>query len=78
MLRFLKRLWVGWKEIAGCIGDFQSRLLLTVFYFTVALPFGLLVRIASDPLRVRRPPSPSGWMNRPPQKTDLPAAQRQF
>ncbi len=78
MRRFLKRLWSAWKEIAACIGDFQSRLLLTLFYFTIALPFGLLLRLVSDPLRVRRPPAGTGWLRRQAQNPDLPSAQRQF
>lgn len=78
MGRFMKRLWKGWKEIATYIGDFQSRLLLTVFYFTVAIPFGLLTRLAADPLHVRRPRSSSGWIKRQAQNADLSSAQRQF
>jgi hypothetical protein len=74
----LKRLWNAWKEIAGYTGDFQARLLLTVFYFTVATPFGLLTRLSSDPLHRRHLPATSGWLKRQRQGTDLPAARRQF
>ena len=77
-MRFMRRLWDGWKEIAGYIGDFQARLLLTVFYFTVALPFGVLTRLVSDPLHVRDLPAASGWMKRQTRDTDLSDAQRQF
>jgi hypothetical protein len=74
----LVRLWRGWKEIAGYIGDFQARLILTVFYFTVFVPFALIARLGRDPLLVRRRPSASGWLARTPAETDLPAARRQF
>ena len=77
-MRFLKQLWEAWKEITGYIGDFQARLLLTIFYFTVAMPFGLLTRLVSDPLRIRRLPVVSGWIKRQHRDTDLPAARRQF
>lgn len=66
------------KEILHYIGNFQSRLLLTVFYFTLALPFGLLGRWAIDPLRLRRAmPATSAWRERHTHDTHLAAAQRQ-
>ena len=40
-------------KIAGVIGDFQSRVVLSLFYFVVVLPFGLVVRVFGDPLRIR-------------------------
>ena len=73
----LRRFWAGWKEMAGYIGDFQARLLLTVFYFTVVVPFGLLARLALDPLRLRHQPAASGWLKRQTRDTDLKAAQQQ-
>jgi len=36
---FLKRLWQGWKRVGKKIGDFQARLLLTIFYFVILAPF---------------------------------------
>jgi hypothetical protein len=78
MPRLLKRAWEGWKEIGASIGDFQSRLLLTVFYFTVAVPFGILTRLVIDPLRLRHRPTTSGWTARQPIDSDLASARRQF
>ncbi len=49
----LGRLWRGWKRIAHKIGDFQARVLLTVFYFVILAPFALIVRLAADPLAVK-------------------------
>ena len=65
-------------KIGASIGDFQSRLLLTVFYFTVALPFGILTRLVIDPLRLRHRPTTSGWTARQPIDSDLASARRQF
>ena len=56
------RIWTGWKEIAGYIGDFQARMVLTVFYFTIVLPFGLLASLGMDLLKDRRPPERSNWI----------------
>ncbi len=50
----VKRLWEGWKRIATVIGDFQARVVLSLFYFVVVLPFGMGVRMFADPLRIRR------------------------
>lgn len=70
----LKRLWEGWKEIASYIGDFQSRLILTVFYFVVLTPFGLLTRCFVKPLNPRH----SGWLPREVRAATLEAGRLQF
>lgn len=75
--RALGGLWDGWKEIASFIGDFQARLLLTTFYFTIAAPFALVARLI-DPLRTRRSNRASGWVLRPPDTQDIGSHRRQF
>jgi hypothetical protein len=45
------------------MGDFIGRLVLTVFYFTLFMPFGLGVRFFGDPLALR-PRGPSEWLVR--------------
>jgi len=77
-LPFFKRLTRRWKRFAVQIGDFQSRVILGYFYFTVVLPFGLLVRLAIDPLRLRRPPARSLWIERPAASGEVEDARRQF
>lgn len=78
MIALLTRAWDRWKELAQHIADFQSRLILTVFYFTVVLPIGILVRLFADPLRMRKPPIQTAWTTRPSQEINLEAAKRQF
>ena len=78
MKQFLNRLWHGWQELGRHIGDFQARLLLTVFYFTIYVPFGLLTRLFLDPLQLRRGTAKSGLNPRKTMDTDLQAARRQF
>ncbi len=58
----LKRLWEAWKRIAHAIGNFQARVLLTLLYAVLVLPFGLAVRLFADPLRIRR--HPRSWLGR--------------
>lgn len=61
----LRRLWEAWKRVGRRIGDFQARLLLSVFYFVVVAPFALAVRWAGDPMALR-PGAARGWHLRPP------------
>ena len=70
----IARAWLAWKRIAHSIGNFQARLLLTIFYFTVMLPFGLAVRLFSDPLRIKT--RPTEWLHSPDVVQDLPWARK--
>src|SRR4030067_2674457 len=42
-------------------GNFQSRILLSWFYFIILMPFGILVRLTSDPLAIRKGKRESYW-----------------
>ena len=65
----LKNLWGAWKRLARKIGNFQARVILTVLYAVVVLPFGLLVRLFSDPLHIKN--RPSSWTERPAEAFDM-------
>jgi len=71
----LKRLWQAWKALGRKIGNFQARVLLTVFYALLVLPFGLAVRFFADPLRIKR--LPAQWLDHSDEPTDLQWARRQ-
>lgn len=74
----LKTLWEKWKVIAHKIGDFQARVLLSIFYFVVFGPFAVGLRILSNPLRIRVIGA-HGWLKRPEAEGDaLTLARRQF
>jgi hypothetical protein len=74
----LRRAWEGWKRIGHALGQFQARLLLTVFYFVVLAPFAVALRCFADPLAIK-PRTPRGWRDRPATPGDaLTAASRQF
>jgi hypothetical protein len=76
----LRDLWNRWLVLAQKIGKFQSRIVLTVAYFVIVLPFGLGVRLLADPLRIRRQPADasSNWSARQTHDVDLDASHRQF
>jgi hypothetical protein len=74
----LTRLWKGWKGFAADMGNYQSRILLAFFYFVVVTPFGLPVRLLSDPLRIKYSAGNSFWVDRSRVSTELDEARRQF
>jgi hypothetical protein len=62
------RLWGAWKDFAHRLALFQAKVILTLLYFTVLLPFALLARMATNPFSVR------GWCAH--DETSLPARDR--
>ena len=76
----LRRLWSNWLVLARKIGQFQSRIILTLFYFVIVTPFGVGVRLLADPLHVRRRSlegAQSAWVARETRDVDLAAGQKQ-
>ena len=71
----LNRIWQSWKRAAHAIGTFQARILLTAFYATLVLPFGIFARLFSDALRIKR--RPTRWLKHPDDAPDLEWAKRQ-
>ncbi len=76
----LRDLWNHWLVLAQKIGKFQSRIILTLAYFVIVLPFGLGVRLFGDPLRIRRRSlhAQTNWTVRHTTDVDLDASYRQF
>jgi hypothetical protein len=76
-MALLRLLWEYWKVFAKKVGHFNSRLLLLVFYYLVAAPFAIGLKLLSDPLRLRG--EPGRWLPRPARSGDaLAAARREF
>lgn len=71
----LRRAWQWWKRIAHAIGNFQARVLLTIFYAVLVFPFGIVTRLFSDPLRIKR--RPNQWLDHPTETYDMQWARRQ-
>jgi hypothetical protein len=71
----LQKLWGQWKKIAHYLGNVQARILLTVIYSILILPFGLAVRFSSDSLHIKNPPGK--WLDHPAKPNDLNEARRQ-
>ena len=75
MWQQLKKAWAVWKRIAHQIGNFQARVLLTVIYAVLILPFGLVVRWFSDPLNIKK--RPVDWFDHPHESSNLQQAHHQ-
>ena len=73
-----RRVWRKWTAFAAEMGNYQGRVMLAFFYFVVVSPFGLLMRLFSDPLRMRRSQRVSFWVKRPELGAGLEDARRQF
>ncbi|MCB8927441.1 MAG: hypothetical protein H6652_17655 [Ardenticatenaceae bacterium] len=53
MKEALSKFWAAWKKFGHIMGDFVARIVLTIFYFTVFLPFGLIITLFSDQLDMK-------------------------
>ncbi|GIK55190.1 MAG: hypothetical protein HND44_10335 [Chloroflexi bacterium] len=72
-----KRGWRRWNDFAGRMGNVQGRLLMGFFYFLVVTPFGLGMRLLSDPLTIKKPPPHSNWRPKESPDQTLEAAKEQ-
>jgi hypothetical protein len=67
--------WGAWNRLLHVIGNFQARVLLTILYAIIVLPFGLIVRLFTDRLRIKHPPT--AWLDHPDEAMDMDWAKRQ-
>lgn len=65
-----------WDIVGQVYADFQGRLIAVLFYFTIFVPFAIIMRLTSDPLHIRKPDT--RWLDRAPVGTTLDDARRQF
>lgn len=72
------RLWTRWKRFGHRIGDFQARVILTLIYFVVLAPYGVVVRLFGDALDVRRTERTTMWIRRKKEEPTVEKARRQF
>ena len=73
----LRKVWQAWKRFGQFMGDMIGRLVLTIFYFTLFMPFALGVRFFGDPLAIR-PSSRAKWVERKTHDLTLEDSRRLF
>lgn len=76
-LTLIRDFWHGWKAFGQFLGDWLARVVLTIFYFTIFVPFGLGVRLFGDPLNIKAQPAQL-WRPRATGDQKLEEIQRQF
>ena len=76
-MEILKKAWQAWKRVGQFIGDMVGRVFLTIFYFTLFVPFGLGVRFFGDPLALR-PNNTAKWIERKTRDLTLDDTRRLF
>ena len=77
MPSILRRLHAWWMPIAEAISAFIGRIVLTLFYLVIALPFGLMARLAVDPLKLKRK-GDSAWSPMRERENSVEEGRRQF
>ena len=52
-MKWIRVLREKWKVFGYKVGNFQARLVLSLFYFIVICPFAVVVKFVSKPLRLK-------------------------
>jgi len=74
----VKTIWNRWKQFGQLIGDVFARIVLTILFFTVLVPFGIGVRLFGDPLRVKSENLGTYWNKYSGDAANLLLSRRQF
>jgi len=76
VLRPIQRYWMG---AAAVLGNINTRIILSAFFYAVLTPIGFVLRLFRDPLdRAWDNAEPSYWVHRKPQPVDPASYDRQF
>ena len=76
MKRILTTIWDTWLEFGQIMGEIVGRVVLSIFYLTIVLPFGIGVRLFSDPLDVKN--KKPNWVERESPEPTVEVASQQF
>ena len=78
-MTILRKLWAGWMAFARWLGRVQTVLLLSIVYYVVLGPTGLIARVfRRDLLGLRQPSGPTYWKELSDTTTNLERAHKQF
>ena len=76
-INLFNKLWQSWKDFSKRMGSFQSRMILSLFFFIFVSPFALAVKMFSDPLKIKHHSSKSHWLPKKEANTDPEQYRRQ-
>ncbi|MEM7028075.1 MAG: hypothetical protein AAF629_00680 [Chloroflexota bacterium] len=72
----IKKGWQRWLEISQKSANIFGRIIITIFYFTIMLPFSIGVTLLGDPLKLKVH-ADHHWLDREALSDDLESARRQ-
>ena len=72
------KFWLNWKILSKRAGSFQSRIILSLFFFVFISPFALGVKMFSDPLKIKHHERQSFWISKKEVPDSLERYKRQF
>ena len=75
MKKLLDVFWQKWKKIALLIGKAQTAIILSIIYYLVITPFGILAQIIR---LITQQPSASYWLKRKKDPTRLKDFYKQY
>jgi opacity protein-like surface antigen len=74
-----RRLWQRWTGFSKRMGSFQSRVMLSLFFFVVVSPAAVLSKAFGDPLQIKRKKTlETYWSDRTQSSEELEDFRRQF
>jgi saxitoxin biosynthesis operon SxtJ-like protein len=69
----------GWMAFALVLGHINTRIILTVLFYLVMTPVGMILRLFRDPLdRSMKETTTTQWTKRTPEPVDMHRYERQF
>jgi hypothetical protein len=69
--------WRRWSILQSIVADIVGRVIATLFYFIIILPFGIIMRLVSDPLHIKGENMKPAWLVRHPVSSDPDSARQQ-
>jgi len=74
-----KRIWQRWTGFSKRMGSFQSRVMLSFFFFIIVSPAALMIKMLGDPLRIKKKEDlETYWVAKTPSSSELEDYRRQF
>lgn len=71
-------LWTKWKEFSQRMGSFQSKIILSFFFFILVTPFAMGVKLFSDPLKIKHSSNPTYWVPKKESESNIEEYRKQF
>lgn len=75
---FLHSIWMSWRAFNRMMANYQSRIVLTLLYYSLFAPLAMIVRVSSSSKRMDSTKGESFWIARPARNSDLASLRRQF